>query len=189
MDRRGGVWSDVDIQKALQCRDIVVEGYERRAIQPASLDIRLGSAFSWFRKRKWYESKGVIDPSLPVAPLMQTSEQEDIALEPCSFMLGVSKEKITLGNSVVARVEGKSSLGRIGLTVHATAGYIDPGFSGYITLELFNQSPYRIQLIAGMWIAQLSFQYTQTAGHSYKGRYQDQKIPVPVASRIEQNVG
>jgi dCTP deaminase len=189
MDRRGGIWSDVDIQKALQCRDIIVEGHERRAIQPASLDIRLGSAFSWFRKRKWYETNGVIDPTLPVAPLMQTSEQLGITLEPCSFMLGVSKEKVTLGNNVVARVEGKSSLGRIGLTVHATAGYIDPGFSGYITLELFNQSPYSIELVAGMWIAQLSFQYTQTPGKAYKGRYTDQTKAIPVPSRIDHNIG
>src|SRR5690348_16503278 len=131
-------WSDRDIRTAVIKGEIKILPFVESNVQPASLDVTLGDVFYRYNHVNWLtrllRKTPILDPRLPV--LMNRIESNQILLPPQGFLLGVTREKITLSQSVVARVEGKSSLGRIGLSVHTTAGFIDPGFSGYITMEL-----------------------------------------------------
>ena len=112
---------------------------EDQAIQPASVDLRLDNNFIW--------------------PTGKTVESDSIWLHRGSFLLGSTVERIRIPDDMVGRVEGKSSLGRVGVQIHATAGFIDPGFEGNITLEFANLSPSSFELKAGMYICQISFSY------------------------------
>lgn len=193
-----GAMSDVDIWRALRVarfepqkdwpERIVIDPFNQDNIQPASVDLRLGSDFKWFPGHRQYVdmrdrkvemvSKSASDPSWD--PLKMEGDVH-FALKPGGFVLGTTLERIELGPKIVGKVEGKSSLGRIGLTAHITAGFIDPGFNGQITLELFNASPNTILLRPGLPICQIAFfECITTCDRPYgsKGlgsRYQGQK--------------
>jgi dCTP deaminase len=180
------IWSDQDIIGGLTRGQIKIEGMEHGAIQPASVDVRLGAVFFKFKFTDDDYLDHVIDVRQPVANMMERVVHEEyIDLPPHGFMIGMTMERVSLSDRVVARVEGKSSLGRIGLTVHSTAGFIDPGNQDLnITLELFNQTHLPIRLYPGMWIAQLAFQDTKSPcaipyGPKRGSRYYGDHEPVP----------
>jgi dCTP deaminase len=146
--------SDKDIVKLIDNSEIILEPYNKELLQPASIDVRLDKFFRIFDNHK-YE---VIDPAVEQSELTRLVEVEDaFILHPGEMVLGSTYELVTLGNAVSARFEGKSSLGRLGILTHITAGFIDPGFSGHITLELANVSNLPIKLYPGMKIGQLCF--------------------------------
>ncbi len=181
------VLSDRSIKKALAAGRLGIEPLDEQAIQPASVDLRLGGVFRVFRTT----SRPYVDVAQDVddlTELVEISPEEPFVIHPGSFCLGSTLETITIPNDIVARVDGKSSLGRLGLLVHATAGYVDPGWTGKLTLELSNQSQMPIALYYGMRIAQISFIELTTAvdrpyGSAELGsKYQGQTGPTP--SRI-----
>lgn len=146
--------SDLDIRAALGT-DIVIDGFEDDMLQPASVELRLGEQFALYDA-----STDVLDPiHLDAENLNLTiaSGIKRVQLAPGQFILGHTAEVVRLSGSIAARVEGKSTLGRLGLMVHSTAGFIDPGFHGQITLEIKNINSRPIRLYAGMRIAQLGF--------------------------------
>ena len=131
--------SDKDIKKALEDKWIEISPLDQGYIQPSSVDLRVGTEFRVFENHKYSH----IDPKSPqedLTTLVEASKDEPFVLHPGEFVLGTTYEKVALSNKIVARLEGKSSLGRIGLLIHSTAGFVDPGFSGYLTLELSNLS-------------------------------------------------
>lgn len=149
----------------------LVRPFEPENVQPASIDVRLGNHFKVFVPH----GETVIDLNDPVdiTKAVAISDQEHFVLHPGEFVLGVTRERVDMPNDLVGRVEGKSSLGRLGLIVHATAGYIDPGFSGRITLEMTNLLRVPILLRPRKLIAQISFsQLLHPAQKPYNGRYQ-----------------
>lgn len=149
------MWSDGDIELALRGGDIrVTPEPERDAIQPASLDLQLGSDYA--RLESPYPN-AVIDPSDGTLPKVEQFKQKEFVLFPGKFVLATTIERVELGPNVAARIEGKSSWGRLGLVVHSTAGFIDPGFCGQITLEMYNLGPSPIRLREGMYVCQLAF--------------------------------
>ena len=148
--------SDVDIKKALKDNLIQINPLEESYIQPSSIDLKVGTDFRVFEKHKYSH----IDPKAEqqdLTSLVTATEAEPFILHPGEFVLGTTFEKVTLSNKVVARLEGKSSLGRIGLLIHSTAGFVDPGFSGYLTLELSNVANLPIMIYPEMKIGQISF--------------------------------
>ena len=164
------VLSDAHIVGAIRAGEIEVDPFFEDSVQPASYDVHIGSSFVRFS-----------DNIFAMNPLTMVPTGEEvvvnegtITISPQKFMLATTIEYVKLGNSLVSRVEGVSSLGRLGLVVHSTAGYIDPGFAGQITLELFNMAPWPIILTPGMRIAQLAFERTTGPSSGYKGRYQGQ---------------
>ncbi len=178
---------DRQIRDFLDAKLITVspcEGIDSR-IQPASLDVRLGHTFAVFRRHV----AGVIDPKVDSAPLLEfttLSGDESFVAHPGELILAATLEEIGLSGSVAARVEGKSSLGRLGLLVHSTAGFIDPGWEqASITLELANINSMPILLWPGMPIAQLAFDEVDEVSTGYSGKYQGQHGPTP--SRFHQN--
>jgi dCTP deaminase len=170
---------------------IVIEPLVEGHIQPASVDVRLDATFLAFRRHTTSD----IDPWQTNDNLMErvtVPEGDPFILHPGEFVLGTTLERLTLPDDIVARIEGKSSLGRLGLLIHATAGFIDPGWTaGQITLELSNVAPLPIRLWPGMKIAQLSFMQMDGPaefpyGHPSLGsKYQGQSGPV--ASRYREN--
>ena len=159
-------------------------------VQPSSIDFRLDRFFRVFENHHYPH----IDPAEDQADLTRLVEpegDEPFILHPGEFVLGSTYEVITLPDDIAARVEGKSSLGRLGLLTHATAGFIDPGFSGHVTLELSNVATLPIKLYPGMKIGQLCFfRLSSPAEHpygweKYGSRYQGQRGPTP--SRSFQN--
>lgn len=185
------ILSDGTLRRLLGEGKIAVSPMEQSQLQPASIDVRLGSGFLVFSRH----TAASIDPWGANDALMQSvevPEGEPFILHPGEFVLGTTFERLTLPNDVVARIEGKSSLGRLGLLIHATAGFVDPGWTnGQITLELSNVAPLPIKLWPGMRIAQLSFMQMDAAaerpyGHPELGsKYQGQHGPV--ASRYHSN--
>ena len=150
--------SDVDIKKALEEKLIQIDPLEESYIQPSSIDLKVGADFRVFENHKYSH----IDPKAEqqdLTSLVTASEAEPFVLHPGEFVLGTTFEKVSLSNKVVARLEGKSSLGRIGLLIHSTAGFVDPGFSGYLTLELSNVANLPIMIYPEMKIGQISFYY------------------------------
>ncbi|MEO8458199.1 MAG: dCTP deaminase [Chloroflexota bacterium] len=181
------VLSDRTIKEALASGRLRIEPLDEAAIQPASVDLRLDSAFRVFKTT----TRAYVDVAQDVddlTELVEISPEQPFVIQPGTFCLGSTVETITLSDDVVARVDGKSSLGRLGLLVHATAGYVDPGWTGRLTLELSNQSQMPIALYYGMRIAQISFIEMTTPvdrpyGHKDLGsKYQGQTGPTP--SRI-----
>lgn len=185
------ILSDGTIRKLLAEGRIVIEPFEERHIQPASVDVRLGDTFLAFRRH----TVAAIDPWETNEGLMESltvPEGQPFILHPGEFALGTTLERLTLPDDIVSRIEGKSSLGRLGLLIHATAGFVDPGWrNGQITLELSNVAPLPIRLWPGMKIAQFSFMQMDAPaerpyGHPGLGsKYQGQSGPV--ASRYQQN--
>lgn len=162
-----------------------IEPFNPDYVEPASYDLTLGSKFQVFSSRTTKFFEPVLDVSEPVDHLFYEHESHEIVLKPDAFVLATTEQRVRLGDEIIGRVEGKSSLGRLGLLVHVTAGYIDPGFDGEITLELKNLLPVPIKLYAGMKIAQLSFlpaldmddNMWGYAARPYNGKYQGQTGP------------
>ena len=178
------VLSDTSIREAIAAGSIRLDPFEADLIQPASIDVRCDRRFRVFRNSRY----GVIDVKTPMPDLtepVETGEDEAFILHPGEFVLGATLERVTLGVDLVARLEGKSSLGRLGLQVHSTAGFIDPGFDGHVTLELANVSNLPITLYAAMKVGQISFlEMTTPAAKPYGSsglgsKYQGQAGPTP----------
>lgn len=150
------IFSDQDIKKSLESGRISIDPLFPNSIQPASVDVHLGSDFLVFEQ----SSNIAIDPKEPLEDLMKSvtiDEDTQFILHPGEFALGMTYETVGLGNDVVGHLDGKSSLGRIGLIVHATAGYIDPGNKLKITLELHNIANLPLKLYYKMPIGQMRF--------------------------------
>ena len=151
------ILSDRDIRAELAAGRIVIDPYVPEAVQPSSVDIHLGNRFRVFRNNR----TAVIDPREDQPELTELVEivgDEPFILHPGEFVLGATFERVALPDDLVARLEGKSSLGRLGLLIHSTAGYVDPGWEGTLTLELSNVANLPIKLYDGMKIGQISFQ-------------------------------
>jgi dCTP deaminase len=182
--------SDRDIKAELTAGRIGLDPLDSSMIQPSSIDVRLDGLFRLFDNHKY----AYIDPAEDqpeLTHLIETKPDEPFILHPGEFVLGATYEQVTLPDDVAARLEGKSSLGRLGLLTHSTAGFIDPGFSGHVTLELSNVATLPIKLWPGMKIGQLCFFQLSSAAEKpygsseYGSRYQGQRGPT--ASRSFQN--
>lgn len=179
--------SDRDIRSEIQSGRVAVEPFHEEMIQPSSVDVRLDKFFRVFENHKY----SVIDPSIEQAELTReviAEDDEAFILHPGEFVLASTYEIITLPDDIAGRLEGKSSLGRLGLLTHSTAGFIDPGFSGHITLELSNVANLPVKLYPGMKIGQLCLiKLSSPAEHPYgsaiyASRYQGQRGPTPSRS-------
>ncbi|MEE6271857.1 dCTP deaminase [Georgenia wangjunii] len=181
--------SDRDIRAQLDSGRVQLDPYDPAMVQPSSVDVRLDRWFRLFDNHKY----PVIDPSAPqpdLTRLVDVGPSEPFVLHPGEFVLGATYELVTLPDDVAARLEGKSSLGRLGLLTHSTAGFIDPGFTGHVTLELSNTATLPILLWPGMKIGQLCFfQLSSPAEHPYGSgasgsRYQGQRGPTASRSHL-----
>ena len=179
--------SDRDIRTEIESGRVVVEPFDEAMIQPSSVDVRLDKFFRVFENHKY----SVIDPSIEQPELTReviAEGDEAFILHPGEFVLASTYEVITLPDDIAGRHEGKSSLGRLGLLTHSTAGFIDPGFSGHITLELSNVANLPVKLFPGMKIGQLCLiKLSSPAEHPYgsaiySSRYQGQRGPTPSRS-------
>jgi dCTP deaminase len=150
------VLSDGTIRRLVEAGRIVIEPFEAQLIQPASIDLRLGDSFRVFHNHRT-SAIDLRDPPQGLTEEVVAGTEEGFVIHPGEFCLGRTHEWVELPDDVVARIEGKSSLGRLGLIVHATAGFIDPGWKGTLTLELNNLTRVPIKLYPGLLIAQLSF--------------------------------
>ena len=182
--------SDRDILGEVHTGGILLDPWDPGMVQPSSVDVRIDKYFRVFENHR-YPS---IDPSQEqpgLTRLIEVTEDEPFVLHPGEFALASTYELVTLDSHVAARLEGKSSLGRLGLLTHSTAGFIDPGFSGHVTLELSNVATLPIKLWPGMKIGQLCFFRLSSpaeypyGSEKYGSRYQGQRGPTP--SRSFQN--
>jgi dCTP deaminase len=178
------VLSDKSIREELATGRLSIEPLDPHALQPASVDLRLDRVFRVFRQT----DRPHIDVRQPCDDLTEAVEIEDdqpFLIHPGEFVLAGTLESITLPDDLVARLDGRSSLGRLGLLVHATAGYVDPGWSGRLTLELSNATRLPIAVYHGMKICQVSFLRLSTAAERPYGspelgsKYQGQQGPTP----------
>jgi len=186
----GVLLSDGDIRKEVEFGRLVLEPWDAELLQPSSIDVRLDRFFRVFNNSAYTH----IDPAVQQDELTSLVEAEwdsPFVLHPGEFVLGSTLEVVTVPDDLAGRLEGKSSLGRLGLLTHSTAGFIDPGFSGHITLELSNVANLPITLWPGMKIGQLClFRLSSPSEHPYGSavygsRYQGQRGPTP--SRSYQN--
>ena len=178
------ILSDRDLRTELAAGRIIIEPFDEACVQPSSIDIKVHNLFRVFRNH----TAGIIDVKKDMTDL---TELVDIPLDgvfilhPGEFVLGSTLERVAVPNDLVARVEGKSSLGRLGLLIHSTAGFIDAGFDGHVTLELANVANLPITLYPGMKIGQISFMKMPSPaekpyGSGAKGsKYQGQRGPTP----------
>ena len=180
------ILSDRDIKKALDSGRVKVESPQKelfRHIHASSMDLRLGNIFKLYEHSKF----AILDPKNPetVQGNMRTitvAEGDPFIVQPGEFVLGVTMETLTVPDDLVVRVEGRSSLGRLGIIIHSTAGFVDPGFSGTITLEISNLNRMPVALYPGMRICQLAFEMmTSPAEMPYNlkpfSKYQGQVLP------------
>jgi dCTP deaminase len=151
------VLSDRDIRAEIEAGRIVIDPFIPEAVQPSSIDLHLDRRFRVFRNSR-YPYIDVREPQPELTELLEIADDEPFILHPGEFVLGSTLERVELPNDLVARLEGKSSLGRLGLLIHSTAGYVDPGWEGNLTLELSNVANLPITLYDGMKIGQISFQ-------------------------------
>ena len=181
---RGVILSDRSLRQALAEGRILIEPLDESLIQPSSIDVRLSNLFRVFRNH----TAGVIDvkeDQTGLTELVEISHDGVFMLHPGEFVLGSTLERVGVPNDLVARIEGKSSLGRLGLLIHSTAGFIDAGFDGHVTLELANVASLPITLYPGMKIGQVSFmQMTTEADQPYGqgargSKYHGQRGPTP----------
>ncbi|MFI6899616.1 dCTP deaminase [Nonomuraea sp. NPDC050394] len=179
--------SDRDIFAEIDSGRLSLEPFDEDMIQPSSIDVRLDRFFRVFENHKYPH----IDPAVEqpdLTRLVEPDGDEPFILHPGEFVLASTYEVITLPDNLASRLEGKSSLGRLGLLTHSTAGFIDPGFSGHVTLELSNVATLPIKLWPGMKIGQLCvFRLSSPAEHpygaqKYGSRYQGQRGPTPSRS-------
>ena len=151
------ILSDRDIRAELAAGRIVIDPFDPEAVQPSSVDLHLDRKFRVFRNTR-YPFIDVREEQPDLTELIEVSGDEPFVLHPGEFVLGATYERVTLPDDLVARLEGRSSLGRLGLLIHSTAGYVDPGWEGTLTLELSNVANLPIKLYDGMKIGQISFQ-------------------------------
>ncbi|MGW4270889.1 dCTP deaminase [Streptomyces seoulensis] len=182
--------SDRHLRQAIADGRLAVSPFEEAMLQPASIDVRLDRSFLVFEGHRY----GHIDPAIEqpgLTRLVEPADGEAFVLHPGEFVLASTYERVVLADDLAGRLEGKSSLGRLGLMTHSTAGFIDPGFAGHITLELSNLAPLPVVLWPGMKVGQLCvFEMSGPAEHPYGSavrgsRYQGQRGPT--ASRSWQN--
>jgi dCTP deaminase len=184
------VLSDRTIRRLLAEGRIGIDPFEDTLVQPSSVDVRVDRYFRVFRNAR-YPYIDVKQPMDDLTELVEIADEEPFILHPGEFVLGSTLERVTLPDDLVARLEGKSSLGRLGLLIHSTAGFIDPGWDGHVTLELSNVANLPITIYFGMKIGQLSFvQMTEPAEAPYGStglgsKYKGQTGPTP--SRYWQN--
>jgi dCTP deaminase len=181
--------SDRDIKAEIDRGRVRLDPYDEEMIQPSSVDVRLDRFFRVFENHRYPH----IDPAEDQPELTRSVEpdgQEPFILHPGEFVLGSTYEVVSLPDDVAARLEGKSSLGRLGLLTHSTAGFIDPGFSGHVTLELSNVATLPIKLWPGMKIGQLCFFRLSSPAENpygsakYGSRYQGQRGPTQSRSHL-----
>ncbi len=181
--------SDRDILSYVDSGRVRLEPWDRQMIQPSSVDVHLDRFFRLFNNHRY----PVIDPAADqseLTRLVDVPAQGSFVLHPGEFVLGSTYETVTLADDVAARLEGKSSLGRLGLLTHSTAGFIDPGFSGHVTLELSNTATLPIILYPGMKVGQLCFFQLSSAAEKPYGsgasgsRYQGQRGPTASRSHL-----
>ena len=181
--------SDRDLNAELASGRIRLDPSSEDMVQPSSIDVRIDRYFRLFDNHKY----PVIDPAEDqpeLTRLIEVDPEEGFILHPGEFVLGSTFEQVTLPDDIAARLEGKSSLGRLGLMTHSTAGFIDPGFTGHVTLELSNVATLPIRLWPGMKIGQLCFfQLSSPAEHpygsgEYKSRYLGQRGPTASRSFV-----
>ncbi len=181
--------SDRDIRAEIDSGRVGLDPYDAGLVQPSSVDVRLDRYFRVFENHRYPH----IDPSVEQPDLTREVEpegDEPFILHPGEFALASTLEVVTLPDDIAGRLEGKSSLGRLGLLTHSTAGFIDPGFSGHVTLELSNVATLPIKLWPGMKIGQLClFRLSSPAEHPYGSavygsRYQGQRGPTPSKSYL-----
>ena len=183
------IFSDKTIKEAIATGRVVIDPFDPAMVQPSSVDLRCDYSFRVFENHR----HPLIDPKSPqedMTTLVEASEEDPFILHPGEFVLGATLETVGLADDIVARLEGKSSLGRLGLLIHSTAGFIDPGFKGQVTLELSNVANLPIAIYPGMKIGQVSFYELTTPAENPYGsagagsKYQGQQGPT--ASRIHQ---
>ncbi|MCU1458810.1 MAG: deoxycytidine triphosphate deaminase [Actinomycetia bacterium] len=187
------ILSDVTIREELASGRILIEPLDERDIQPSSVDLRVDNLFRVFRN----DTTPFIDPrenQEDLTELVEVKPDGAFILHPGEFVLGSTLERVKLPNNLVARLEGKSSLGRLGLLIHSTAGFVDAGWDGHLTLELSNVANLPIALYPGMKIGQLSFLVMTTdAANPYGSaktgsKYQGQRGPTPSRSYLNFNL-
>jgi len=178
------IFSDRTIKEAVDSGRISIDPYDPAMVQPSSVDVRCDQNFRVFENHRY----ALIDPKTPQGNLttsVTATEDDPFILHPGEFVLGSTLETVGLPDNVVARLEGKSSLGRLGLLIHSTAGFIDPGFKGQVTLELSNVANLPIAIYPNMKIGQISFyEMTTPAEFPYGSpelgsKYQGQSGPTP----------
>jgi dCTP deaminase len=178
------ILSDVSIRKGLAEGRIIIDPLDESSIQPSSVDLHVDRYFRVFRN----DTTPYIDPKEPqenLTELVEVAEEGAFILHPGEFVLGSTFERIALPDDLVARLEGKSSLGRLGLLIHSTAGFVDAGWDGHLTLELSNVANLPIAIYPGMKIGQISFLQMTTAAAAPYGststgsKYQGQRGPTP----------
>lgn len=181
--------SDRDIRAEIEAGRVRLDPFEAVMVQPSSVDVRMDRFFRVFENHKYPH----IDPAEEqpdLTRLVEVDGGEPFVLHPGEFVLASTYEVLSLPDDIAARLEGKSSLGRLGLLTHSTAGWIDPGFSGHVTLELSNVATLPIKLWPGMKIGQMClFRLTSAAEHPYGSevygsRYQGQRGPTPSRSYL-----
>ena len=178
------VLSDRTIRARIADGGIGIDPYEPSLMQPSSLDVRVDRYFRVFRNSR-YPFIDVKQEQEGLTELVEIDDETPFILHPGEFVLGSTLERVRLPDDLVARLEGKSSLGRLGLLIHSTAGFIDPGWDGHVTLELSNVANLPITIYHGMKIGQLSFvQMTEAAETPYGSgelgsKYQGQQGPTP----------
>jgi len=181
--------SDRDIRAEVEAGRVKIDPFDPGMVQPSSVDVRLDRFFRVFENHKYPH----IDPAIEQAELTRLVEvdgDEAFVLHPGEFVLASTYEVFALPDDLAARLEGKSSLGRLGLLTHSTAGWIDPGFSGHVTLELSNVATLPIKLWPGMKIGQMCLFRTSSPAEypygskQYGSRYQDQRGPTPSRSYL-----
>jgi dCTP deaminase len=185
------VLSDRTIKRLLAEDRIGIEPYDEALLQPSSVDVRVDRFFRVFHNAR-YPFIDVKQPQEDLTEAVEIGDEQPFILHPGEFVLGSTLERVRLPDDLVARLEGKSSLGRLGLLIHSTAGFIDPGWDGHVTLELSNVANLPITIYFGMKIGQISFmQLSEPAETPYGSgelgsKYQGQKGPTP--SRYWQNL-
>ena len=178
------VLSDRTIRQEIESGRIVIDPFEASNVQPSSVDVRVDRQFRVFHNAR-YPFIDVRQPMDGLTELVEISDDEPFILHPGEFVLGQTLERVTLPDDLVARLEGKSSLGRLGLLIHSTAGFVDSGFSGNLTLELSNVANLPITIYHGMPIGQISFMrmdgpVERPYGSGEAGsKYQGQAEPTP----------
>jgi dCTP deaminase len=183
------VLSDATIREEIAAGRLVFDPYDETLVQPSSVDVRLDNAYRVFHGSR-HPYIDVRKPMDDLTELVRSKEGEPFILHPGEFVLGQTLERVKLPHDLVARLEGKSSLGRLGLVIHSTAGFVDPGFEGNLTLELSNLATLPITLYEGMPVGQISFMrmdrpverpYGEEGGNKYQGQAE------PTASRYYLN--
>jgi dCTP deaminase len=181
------ILSDKTIREEIAAGRIVIDPFDERCVQPSSVDLHVDAEFRVFQNNR-YPYIDVRKEQPDLTELVEVREGEPFILHPGEFVLGSTVERVAIPDDMVARLEGKSSLGRLGLLIHSTAGYVDPGWDGYLTLELSNVANLPITIYPGMKIGQISFFMLTTPAEvpygstSTKSKYQGQRGPT--ASRF-----